>query len=118
MLSDISKNHQVRKQYIVQLGENELVLKVRVITFFPFLLCYNFYFLSYEICPDTGVSRDINCCGQHIRLAVVVAKSTQLVDLTTLIKKMVHDIAHLLLNYVSFMLTCIFLHPFSMYFKL
>jgi prefoldin beta subunit len=24
---DISKNHQVRKQYIVQLGENELVLK-------------------------------------------------------------------------------------------
>lgn len=27
-LSDISKNHQVRKKYTIQLGENELVLKV------------------------------------------------------------------------------------------
>ncbi|CAL9011044.1 unnamed protein product [Prunus brigantina] len=26
-LSDISKNHQVRKKYTIQLGENELVLK-------------------------------------------------------------------------------------------
>lgn len=27
-LSDIAKNHQVRKKYTIQLGENELVLKV------------------------------------------------------------------------------------------
>lgn len=26
---DIGKNHQVRKKYTIQLGENELVLKVR-----------------------------------------------------------------------------------------
>ena len=31
--ADIAKNHQVRKQYTIQLGENELVLKV-----FPFTL--------------------------------------------------------------------------------
>ena len=28
--SDIAKNHQVRKKYTIQLGENELVLKVLI----------------------------------------------------------------------------------------
>ncbi|XP_062103011.1 prefoldin subunit 6-like [Humulus lupulus] len=30
-LSDISKNHQVRKKYTIQLGENELVLKLDIL---------------------------------------------------------------------------------------
>jgi prefoldin beta subunit len=30
-LADISKNHQVRKQYTIQVGENELVLKARTL---------------------------------------------------------------------------------------
>lgn len=46
-LSDIAKNHQVRKKYTVQLGENELVLKVflTLLTCFPprlkYLLVYS-----------------------------------------------------------------------------
>ncbi|KAF8724559.1 hypothetical protein HU200_020820 [Digitaria exilis] len=37
--ADISKNHQVRKQYTIQVGENELVLKARIRR--PrFLTCY------------------------------------------------------------------------------
>ena len=42
-LSDIAKNYQVRKKYTIQLGENELVLKVslplsHLFIPFPFLI--------------------------------------------------------------------------------
>lgn len=33
--SDIAKNHQVRKKYTIQLGENELVLKVGFLLYSP-----------------------------------------------------------------------------------
>jgi hypothetical protein len=32
-ITDIAKNHQVRKKYTIQLGENELVLKVGLFLF-------------------------------------------------------------------------------------
>ncbi|WVZ77153.1 hypothetical protein U9M48_025051 [Paspalum notatum var. saurae] len=35
--ADISKNHQVRKQYTIQVGENELVLKARAPAALPLL---------------------------------------------------------------------------------
>jgi len=42
-LSDIAKNHQVRKKYTIQLGENELVLKVS--SYFSLFLFFLFIFL-------------------------------------------------------------------------
>lgn len=35
--ADIAKNHQVRKKYTIQLGENELVLKVTFLSSYFFL---------------------------------------------------------------------------------
>nr|XP_010915565.1 prefoldin subunit 6 isoform X1 [Elaeis guineensis] len=39
---DIAKNHQVRKQYTIQLGENELVLKVFPLTLLFFLRSFGY----------------------------------------------------------------------------
>lgn len=50
--SDIAKNHQVRKKYTIQLGENELVLKVLGYLkndFFIIFICNLLFFVMVGI---------------------------------------------------------------------
>ena len=53
--SDIGKNHQVRKKYTIQLGENELVLKVSVSLFLIYLFPF-FFFLRF--CLFSGKAKE------------------------------------------------------------
>jgi hypothetical protein len=53
-ITDIAKNHQVRKKYTIQLGENELVLKVGLF-FFLFLGGGGLSDLGFYSCIGVGL---------------------------------------------------------------